>query len=159
MRLGDQLKSTRQFGFTYVAMLFALAIFGVALASIGEVWSVASHREKEQELIDIGNAYIRAISTYYLRSPGTLKIYPKKLEDLIDDKRFVGTERHLRKIYRDPFTNTQEWGLVRAADGGIMGIYSLSEQTTWRKQPLIVGDNFLVAGTRYSEWKFIYKSK
>lgn len=158
MQPGEWNRPIRQLGFTYVAMLFALAIFGLGLASIGEAWSVASHRAKEQELIDIGRAYISAIGTYYARSPGTLRTYPKRLEDLIEDKRFVGVERHLREIYRDPFNNVQEWGLVKAPDGGIIGVYSLSEKPTWRRQPVMLSKTSLIVGSRYSEWKFIFKA-
>lgn len=148
----------RQRGFTYVSMLFALAIFGIGLAAIGESWSAVSHREKEAELIQIGNAYVQAIGRYYTRSPGSMKIYPLRLEDLIEDKRFVGTERHLRKIYRDPMTNTLEWGMVKAADGGIAGVFSLSDKAVLRQRPLVLS-NVIVSGARYSDWKFVYQPK
>jgi type II secretory pathway pseudopilin PulG len=158
MRPGDA-RRRRQGGFTYVAMLFALAMFGVGLAAIGESWSAASQREKEEELIQIGRAYVRAIGNYYTRSPGTPKNYPLRLEDLLEDKRFVGVERHLRRAYRDPISNALEWGLVRAPDGGIMGIYSLSNKETLRKQALFLPDAFPLVGGHYSEWKFVYKMK
>jgi type II secretory pathway pseudopilin PulG len=147
-----------QHGFTYVAMLFALAIFGIGLAAVGESWSAASQRDKEEQLIQIGNQYVRAIGSYYLRSPGSLKTYPLSLEQLIDDQRFVGIARHLRQLYRDPISNAQEWGLVRAPDGGIMGVYSLSDNPTLRQQPLLLPDAFPVAGARYVDWKFVYQT-
>lgn len=149
----------QQRGFTYVAMLFALAIFGIGLAAIGEAWSAASHRDKEEELIQIGNAYVQAIASYYLRSPGTAKTYPARLDELVDDKRFVGAERHLRHIYRDPFTNRVDWALVRAPDGGIIGIHSLSEQATLRQQAMSLAHASLIVGSHYSDWKFMYEAK
>lgn len=142
-----------------MAMLFALAMFGVGLAALGESWSAASQREKEEELIQVGRAYVWAIGNYYTRSPGTPKNYPLRLDELLEDKRFVGVERHLRRAYRDPISNAPEWGLVRAPDGGIMGVYSLSDKATLRKQPLLLPGAFPLVGTRYSEWKFIYKMK
>ncbi|MBC3873835.1 type II secretion system protein [Undibacterium sp. LX15W] len=156
---GDRNVEHRQSGFTYVAMLFALVIFGIGLAAIGESWSAASRREKEEELISIGSAYAHAIAAYYVQSPGTPKSYPQHLEDLLEDKRFVGVVRHLRKVYRDPLTRDGKWGVVRASDGGIMGVYSLSEMEVLRKRPLTSVNGVMITGTRYSDWKFVYKEK
>ncbi len=160
MRPGDREHALRaQSGFTYVAMLFALAIFGIGLAAIGESWSVASHRDKEAELIVVGNAYVRAIGSYYRLSPGTPKTYPSSLNDLVEDKRFVGTVRHLRRVYRDPISNDVNWGLVKAPSGGIVGIYSLSDKATLHTQAQVQVDGTSIVGARYSDWKFIYKEK
>lgn len=144
-----------QRGFTYVAMLFALAMFGIGLAAVGEAWSTATQREREEELIQIGQAYVRAIGTYYAQAPGTAKAYPPELQDLVEDRRFVGIRRHLRKIYLDPVGKGAEWGLVRAADGGIAGVYSLSEKTPLRRQPLFLQGGAPVMGARYTDWKFV----
>lgn len=148
--------SAAQGGFTYVAMLFALAMFGIGLAAVGEAWSAASQREREEELIQIGQAYVRAIGTYYAQAPGTAKSYPPTLQDLVEDKRFVGVRRHLRKIYLDPVGKGAEWGLVKAADGGIAGVYSLSEKATLRRQPLLLSGSAPVTGGHYTDWKFVY---
>lgn len=142
-------------GFSYLIMLFALFLFGLGLAAIGQSWSRASQREREAELIEIGNAYARAIASYYQRSPGASKVYPRRLQDLLEDSRFVGTERHLRQIYRDPITQTNDWGLVRAADGGIMGVYSLSQKTTLHQQVWYLPNTTLPAASIYSGWKFM----
>lgn len=147
----------RQRGFTYFIMLFALAIFGIGLAALGETWSAASQRDKEEELIRIGDAYVRAIREYYLRSPGTPKTYPMRLDELLEDRRFVGVERHLRRVYLDPITNTADWGLVRAPDGGIAGVYSLSEKAPLRRQTLILANAASISGERYTDWKFVYR--
>jgi type II secretory pathway pseudopilin PulG len=137
-------------------MLFALAMFGVGLAAVGESWSAASQREREEELIQIGQAYVRAIGTYYAQSPGAAKSYPFALQDLVEDKRFVGVQRHLRKIYLDPVGRRAQWGLVRAVDGGISGVYSLSEKRPLRRQPLLLSGAAPVVGERYADWKFVY---
>lgn len=146
-------------GFTYVAMLFALAIFAVGLAAIGASWSATSHREKEEELLRIGQAYEHAIAEYYLMSPGSVKTYPRSLNELVEDRRFVGTVRHVRKIYPDPFTGNEKWGIVAVPDGGIAGVYSLSEKETLRKQNIVLRDGTAISGARYSDWKFTYQPK
>ena len=157
MRLGDKPLIPRQGGFTYVAVLFALAIFGIGLAALGETWSARSHRDKEEDLIRVGSAYASAISQYYRRSPGSAKQYPVKLEDLLEDRRFVGTERYLRQLYPDPMAGGQEWGIVKAPDGGVAGVFSLSEKNSLRQSPLVLSSGATIAGSRYLEWKFIFQ--
>lgn len=146
-------------GFTYVAMLVALALFGIGLAALGEAWSATSRRDKEEELIMIGRAYVHAIGNYYTRSPGSVRRYPTKLEDLLEDTRFVGTERHLRRLYRDPVTSAGQWGVIPAPDGGIMGVHSLSEKTPLRKQALRLVNGAMVSGPRYVDWQFVFKAR
>lgn len=155
MLVGDQ-QFARARGFTYVAMLFALAIFSIGLAVLGETWSRASQRDKEEELILIGNAYVKAIGQYYERSPGVPKAYPRRLDELTEDLRFVGTMRHLRRAYRDPVTQQLEWGLLRGADGGIIGIHSLSDKIPMRKQAFTIAGSGIVGGVRYADWHFVY---
>lgn len=145
-------------GFTYVAMLLALALFGVGLAALGESWSTASHRARENELIDAGMAYARAIGSYYERSPGTKKQYPERLDELLEDRRFVGIVRHLRALYRDPLTNGG-WDVVRTVDGRIRGVRSRSEQPVLRTKGLALANGVIVTGAKYSEWRFVYEPK
>lgn len=157
MRPGNRTVPQRGAGFTYVATLMALAIFGIGLAALGESWSAASQREREENLQQIGAEYVRAIASYYQCSPGAVKNYPQRLEDLVDDKRFVSVMRHLRKLYRDPMVPGAEWGIVRAPDGGIAGVYSVSEQATLLRQPLVLEQATPIEGVRYSDWKIVYQ--
>ncbi|MCU6498277.1 type II secretion system GspH family protein [Rugamonas sp. A1-17] len=154
MRRGDA-AARRQSGFTYVAVLTALAIFGIGLAALGTSWSALARRDKEDELLEIGAAYQKAIGDYYQRTPGNPKRYPAALEELVEDRRFVGTARHLRKVYGDPVNHGKEWGVIRAGDGGIAGVYSLSEAETLRRRPVKLA-LLTVSGDRYSDWKFVY---
>ncbi len=146
-------------GFTYLVMLIALAVFGLGLAALGESWSAAARRDQEAELIMIGKVYVRAIGSYYMRSPGSVRKFPATLEDLLEDTRFAGTERHLRRIYADPVTRGGQWGLIRAADGGIMGVHSRSDQPVLRKQPLALPNGYLVSGARYADWQFVFLAR
>ncbi len=150
MRAGDKNAG----GFAYVMVLFALAIFGIGLATLGTTWSDQVRRDKEAELIRIGGLYAEAIARYRASSPGSLKIYPKRLEELLEDRRFVGIERHLRQLYADPITGKSDWGLIDAPDGGIRGVYSLSDRTPLKQVTLTAGRLRLEAAQRYSDWKF-----
>lgn len=150
-------KRRNQQGFTYLALLFAVALTGIALAATGVIWSTERQREREQELLFVGDQFRTAIATYYLRSPGLVKRYPAKLGDLLKDNRFLGVKRHLRQIYIDPITDTHEWGLVTAPEGGIMGVFSTST-----KQPIKQArfpDRFadFEGKTTYAGWSFVYR--
>jgi len=60
---------------------------------------------------------------------------------------FVGRwRRHLRRLYPDPITNSAERGLVKAPDGGVMGVYSLSEQPVLKTGNFRVVDHSLEGG-------------
>lgn len=147
----------RQAGFTYLAALFLIAVAGAAAAAAGVLWSTVSQREKERELLFTGNQFRQAIGEYYERSPGTLKKYPPTLNDLLKDERQLGMRRYLRRIYRDPVTQTNTWGLVQSPEGGIMGVHSLSEDKPLRQSGFSPVNADFVGKKHYSEWKFVYR--
>ena len=147
MRNGDM---SRQTGFTYLLTLFALAMMGLLLSGAGQVWQTTSTREKEADLLFIGNQFREAIASYYERtdSPGQ---YPQSLEELVDDKRFP-PRRHLRKIFVDPMTGTTRWGLVKAGDR-IVGVHSLSDGTQL-KTSFQGTDAVFQGAAHYDQWVF-----
>ncbi|MCE3603622.1 type II secretion system GspH family protein [Massilia sp. P8910] len=151
-------KHRSQGGFTYLALLFMIAIMGAVSAFTGVLWSTSQQRAKERQLLFIGNEFRKAIGAYYERSPGTVKRYPADLQALLLDERHVGTVRHLRRIYTDPMTLDKAWGLVRAPDGTVMGVYSTSSLKPVKKRFSDENAGFENAST-YSEWRFVYTSR
>ncbi len=149
--------NTKQAGFTYLALLFLVAVAGVGLAATGVVWSTTQRREKEAELLYVGNQFRTAIESYYQRTPGAVKRYPIKLEDLVRDDRHLATVRHLRRIYSDPLTLSPQWGIVRAPDGGIMGVYSLSTDRPIKNMLFSKKDSAFENANTYSDWRFVYE--
>lgn len=143
----------KQSGFTYISVLFMVAMMSGGLALIGEVWHTSSAREKEAELLHIGNEYRRAIERYYLAGP---RQYPKELADLTKDPRQPGTVRHLRRLYPDPITGKDEWGLVKSNDGGFAGVYSLSDNAPLKNSGFAVRDAAFEGKARYSDWQFVF---
>lgn len=141
-------------GFTFIGILIIVALSGIALSGVGIVWHQTIQREYEKELLFIGDQYRAAISSYYESTPGGAKQYPMKLEDLLLDNRFPVVKRHIRRLYIDPMTKNQPWGLIRQ-QGFIVGVYSLSQQQTIKKTGFpSIYESFKEAST-YNEWKFV----
>ena len=145
----------RESGFTYLTVLFIVAILMTGLALAGQVWETVARREKEADLLFVGNQYRTAIALYYERTPGGVKSYPRTLQDLLKDPRSPSTQRYLRKLYPDPF-GSKEWGLVKAPDGGIAGVYSLSEEKPLKTGNFKLRDAGFESAQRYADWKFTY---
>lgn len=152
MRNGKR-SASGQGGFTYLGLLFLVAVMGGLLASAGQIWAVQAQRDRERELLWVGGQYAQALRSYYRSSPG-LAQYPRALEDLLKDDRFPSTQRHLRRLYRDPVTGTHEWGLVRSADGRIAGVFSLSGQRPLKQHGFPAPWTDFAGMERYSDWRF-----
>jgi type II secretory pathway pseudopilin PulG len=145
--------SARQAGFTYLTALFAVAILGGGLALAGEVWETSVKREREAELLFAGHAYRAAIERYFLSGPQ--RQYPRSLEELLEDPRRPGTERYLRKLYPDPVTG-KPFELVKAPDGGIVGVRSTSEAAPLKVAGFRKRNAAFEGAAKYSEWKFVH---
>lgn len=143
-------------GSAYLTMLFAVAFLGVVLAGAGQLWATERERQKEQELLAIGEEFSQAIESYYQSSPGLVKTYPRKLEDLLLDGRFLFVKRHMRQIYVDPMTGAREWRLVMSPAGGIQGVASMSEKAPRKVANFGGRDSQFVGKKRYSDWVFGY---
>lgn len=145
-----------QRGFTYLALLFYLAVLSAGLATVAVSWQTARQREKEEELLFAGAAIREAIALYYNRPPGGVQEFPKRLSDLLQDPRYPDARRYLRRVYRDPMTGEAKWETIAAPDGGIMGVHSSST-----RKPIKVasamrnGPDFESAKT-YADWQFVY---
>jgi hypothetical protein len=68
--------------------------------------------------------YQVSLKSYEAATPIGQAIVPIGLAELLDDKRYVTTRRHIRELYTDPFTGKNDWELVRRPDGRIIGIQS-----------------------------------
>lgn len=142
---------TRQGGYTYLLVLFLVAGMGLMAAQVGVVWQQAVQREREADLLAQGVEMARALASYKRVGP---QVYPAKLTDLLEDKRFPNPVRHLRRIYRDPLTGSPRWGQV-IQGGQIVGVYSLAPGTPLRSNdlPPELGDATTEAHS-YADWVF-----
>ena len=147
---------SRQKGFTLAGALILIAVLGAGMAAYGEIASHAAQREKEQELLFVGNQFRQAIGAYYERTPGAVKRFPQTLEELLQDKRHAMPQRHLRRMYADPMTGKPQWGLIDGPGGGVMGVYSLSEAQPIKSGGFAARDGAFEDAARYSDWRFSY---
>lgn len=152
---GQQPGGRQARGFTYIGVLILVALMGIALAAAGEIWHTASKREKEQELLFIGDQYRRALAQFDAHTPGKARRYPLSLEELLQDPRHPGIRRYLRKVYPDPMTGKAEWGLISGPGGEIFGVYSLSEDEPLKKANFRLAEKDFEGKTKYSEWVFM----
>lgn len=141
-------------GFTYVWALAAVALLSVGLSVVGPMWADQARRDREQELLRVGSLYAQAIADYYVLTPGTAKQFPTRLEELLQDDRFWGTRRHLRKLYPDPMQPQRPWGVLRGADGRITGVFSQDTAQPFLQAPVTMGVVQLGVAAQYQQWQF-----
>lgn len=145
-----------QSGFGYVWVLLAVAIFGIGLGAVGEIWSTQARRDCEAELLRVGREFRQALASYYRSTKPGKPAYPVRLEELVEDRRGPVLRRHLRKIYADPITGREDWGLLRETDGRIRGVYSRSERAPIKTADFGPGEDAFERATTYADWRFEY---
>ncbi len=141
-------------GFTYIGLLLFIAITGIGLSVAGMSSQYQVRTEKEKQLLFVGAEFKNAINSYYASTPDAAKVYPANLNDLLLDKRMPIIKRHLRKIYLDPMTGKADWGLV-TQQGRIVGIYSQSTLTPFKKKGANSAEANLAGAKSYKDWLFV----
>lgn len=114
-----------QRGYTYIFMLFVVAISGYGLAQFGNTWQAAIRHEQREEQEFVLNAYAQAFASYRLATPDGSGYRPKNLTDLLEDKRSGVLHRHLRKIYPNPESGKSDWVLHK----DVLGIVAVCSQS------------------------------
>ena len=149
-----------QRGFTLVELIVAFTIMMLLATMAVPLARFRVRREKEQQLRWALREMRTAIdkfkdaSDYKLIPPGKIDSdnYPESLEQLVEGVRPMGTVdkkmKFLRRIPKDPMTNSTDWGLRStrdepdAAAWGGQNVFDVYSKTTEK-----AGD-----GTAYSEW-------
>jgi hypothetical protein len=67
--------------------------------------------------------------------------------------------RYLRRIYLDPMTNSTDWKLVLAPEGGIKGVYSGSGITPIKRANFPIIDISFADTDCYCAWQFVYEPR
>jgi len=95
-------------GYTLVALLIGLAIMSILIAAMLPLASTEAQRDKEDELIFRGLQYAEGIRTFRRRYGR----YPNTLKEMYDVR-----PRTLRKLWKDPITNSDKWGIITLTTG------------------------------------------
>jgi type II secretory pathway pseudopilin PulG len=102
MQSGELLRVKGERGFTYLGVLLGVALIGVGLSVTATVWSKEADRQREAQADWVLAQYERALRSYYNAAPGSVRVLPADLSELLLDQRHLGTVRHLRKTYLMP---------------------------------------------------------
>ena len=92
-------------GFTLVGVIIVFTVMTILLSVAMPIWSKMIQREREEELIFRGLQYAEAIRVFQLRNGR----YPLRLEELVTVR-----PRSIRQLWKDPMTDSGEWGLIYA---------------------------------------------
>ena len=125
-------------GFSYIMLMAAIVVMGVAMTVAARQWKTMVQRELEADLLTKGIEIQNALALYSATKkagrvvPG--EVYPQTLAELTKQPK-----PFLRKVYLDP-VGRAEWELLRAPTGGIMGVRSKSRSKPIKQRafPLVV---------------------
>jgi type II secretory pathway pseudopilin PulG len=95
-------------GYTLVALMIGVTVMLVAIAAILPLASAEAQRGKEEELIFRGKQYAEGIRTFRRRYGR----YPNSLKEMLEIR-----PRTIRKLWKDPITNSDDWGLITILTG------------------------------------------
>jgi type II secretory pathway pseudopilin PulG len=100
------LKTSRraQGGYILLALIFASFLLAMAALAVTPHLAQQIRREREQELINRGQQYARAVQLFY-RKFGR---FPSRIEELENTNNI----RFLRRRYTDPITGSDEWRVI-----------------------------------------------
>jgi type II secretory pathway pseudopilin PulG len=139
-------------GFSYIMLMIAIVVMGVAMSVAARQWKTMVQRELEADLLAKGIEIQNALALYSASKkagrvmPG--EVYPQTLADLTRlPKPF------LRKAYLDPVGHG-EWEVVRAPTGGIMGVRSRSKSKPIRQRNFPLAVRHFEGKPTYYDWVF-----
>jgi type II secretory pathway pseudopilin PulG len=145
---------SRSSGLVLLALLIMLILVAVGALAAAEVWSTTLKREREVELLFIGNQYHRAIENCWKMSPGR-RAYPPSIDVLLTDNRFPNPVHHLRRVYRDPMTESGEFAPVMQANA-LIGVHSTSTDVPIKKAGFAPIYAQFESAESYDQWQFVF---
>jgi type II secretory pathway pseudopilin PulG len=141
-------------GFAYLLLLVAIAVVGIVAASTVSIGARLARRDAELQLLVVGAEFERALQSYAAAMPQGQSTRPTALADLLLDPRYPGVRRHLRKLYLDPMTGREGWGIVRDPQGGIVGVYSLDSSQPIKRAGFDMQYARFEGAKSYADWTF-----
>lgn len=149
------MKAQRRRGVVLLGLIVLLALLGATAAHFAESAAVARQREREAQLLWVGQQYRQALESYYRTSPGTVRHLPVSLDELVRDTRFPQPVRHLRRLYVDPLQPGVPWGVVKRGSQ-ILGVYSQSGDAPLKRSGFAPGLESFEGAGQYADWRFLF---
>lgn len=142
-------------GFTYTMLLAIMAATSILAGVTASITSSYIQRDLERELIFRGLQYQQAIESFY--NAAVPRTYPRSLEDLIKDPRFI-YKVHLKRLYQDPFgeKDNNDWQVLKNEEGGIIGVASRSSKSAFKSSGFPRGVTQVDGNSTYQSWQFTY---
>ncbi len=111
-----------QEGFLLLGVLFMILLVTFALAVAAPKMAQSIRRDKEEETIQRGKQYARAIQMYYAKYGR----YPNSIDQLMK----TDNVRFLRKRYLDPMTGKDDWRIIHLGEAKVpaMGLFGQQVQ-------------------------------
>ncbi len=144
-------------GLVLLALLIMLILVGVGALAAAEVWSVTLKREREVQLMFVGDQYRRAIQDYWKMSPGR-RAYPPSIDVLLTDNRFPNPVHHLRRVYRDPMTESGEFEPIMQANA-LIGMHSTSSDVPIKRAGFGGPYAQFESAESYAQWQFVFNPR
>lgn len=114
-------------GFTYLLLLFFIAISSAGAGIAAKIWTTQVLRSKEAELIFRGRQIAAAIRSFTAATPPNSPCWLSSWEDLLIDFRLAQVKRHLRAPYTDPFTGKTDWIFDKDSVGRVVSVRSRAQ--------------------------------
>lgn len=143
-------------GFSYLMVMIAITLMGLAMTVAARQWKTMVQRELEIDLLAKGIEIQTALALYSASAkagrvvPG--EVYPQTLAELTRPPK-----PFLRKVYPDPM-GRGEWELLRAPTGGIMGVRSKSRQKPIKQGNFPLAVHHFEGKPTHYDWVFQYPS-
>ena len=141
-------------GFSYLMVMIAITLMGLAMTVAARQWKTMVQRELEADLLAKGIEIQSALALYSASTkagrvlPG--EVYPQTLAELTRPPK-----PFLRKVYLDPL-GRGEWELLRAPAGGIMGVRSKSRQKPIKQGNFPLAVRHFEGKPTHYDWVFQY---
>jgi len=144
-----------QGGLVLIALMLMLILVGIGALSAAEIWSTARKREREVELLWVGDQYRRAVESYWKTTPGPRKVLPTTISQLLNDDRFPNPVHHLRQAYRDPMAEDTDFEPV-IINNALVGVHSTSTAVPMKHAHFPRKYAQFATAEDYSQWKFVF---
>ncbi|ADP71057.1 hypothetical protein Rvan_1815 [Rhodomicrobium vannielii ATCC 17100] len=139
-------------GYTFPLMLVIITALAYGASRIEVAASYRLKRDKEDELLFRGLAYMKAIDAFHTRNGK----YPRRLAELAGSG--AGASGFIRQLYKDPVTG-KDFDLIRTSEGEITGVVSSSAASPFRKVDFEKGLRGFELAKTYAEWRFTARTQ